>query len=435
MQALLSFDQSPPLSAPLRFFFTAPVFGLLAGALMLWQGPDLFASRWTPAALALTHLITVGFMLQVMVGAMLQLLPVVAGANIAQPRRVATVVHASVTLGTLVLVAAFLTSHRALFGLAALLLGGGVLVFMAAAGRALRGVGPGQTTVVGMKLALFGLGVTVSLGAMLALSLGRFIQLPVMALTHLHMSWGLLGWGGVLLAAIAYVVVPMFQMTPPYPGRFSRWGAPATVAFLLGWTAAEAFDWAHIATLLRAAAALAGAALAAVTLATTLRSKRAQRDPTQLTWQLGMACLLAASLLWLAAATTPVLAFWAGWPLLWGVLVLWGGFVSVMVGMLYKIVPFLVWLHLRRLGQGKVHAPNMKLVLPEPAMRFQVALHALTLPLLILATVWPAPFAYAAGVAVLASNAALLRNLMLAMRAYRQHLRVIADSPPRPPRD
>jgi hypothetical protein len=431
MQALLSFDQSPPLSAPLRFFFTAPLFGLLAGALMLWQGPDLFASRWTPAALALTHLITVGFMLQIMLGALLQLLPVVAGANIAQPRRVATVVHASVALGALALVAAFLTSHRTLFGLAALLLGGGVLVFIAAAGRALKGVGPGQATVIGMKLALFGLGVTVSLGAMLALSLSRFIQLPMMAYTHLHVSWGLLGWGGVLLAAIAYVVVPMFQITPPYPGRLSRWAAPVTVAILLGWTTAEALDWTTLATMLREAAALAGASLAAVTLATTLRSKRAQRDPTQLTWQLAMVCLLAASLLWLAATTLPEIASWAGWPLLWGVLVLWGGLVSVMVGMLYKIVPFLVWLHLRRLGQGKLHAPNMNLILPNRVMWPQVALHFAALLLLMAATVWPTGFTYAAGATVVASNGALLRNLLLALKAYRQHLRVIAASPPR----
>lgn len=435
MQALLSFDQSPPLSAPLRFFLTAPVFGALAGALLLWQGPELFASRWTPAALALTHLITVGFMLQVMLGALLQLLPVVAGAHVARPRLLAAGVHTGITLGALALAAAFLTANATLFTLAALLVGGGVLVFVGSAAVALRGVGPGQPTVLGMKLALGGLCVTVSFGALLALGLGRLIELPLMAFTHLHVGWGLLGWGGVLLAAIAYVVVPMFQVTPPYPSRFTRLGAPLAVALLLGWTLAEALDWPTVATWLRTAAALAGAVLAAVTLATTLRSKRAQRDPTQLTWQLAMASLLAASLLWLAAATTPVIAFWAGWPLLWGVLVLWGGFVSVMLGMLYKIVPFLVWLHLRRLGQGKVHAPNMKLVLPEPPMRVQVALHGIALLLLILATVWPTEFANAAGAALLASNAALLRNLLLALKAYRQHLRVIADSPPRAPRD
>lgn len=38
MQALLSYDQSPPMAAPFRFFLTAPFFGVLAGALLLWQG-------------------------------------------------------------------------------------------------------------------------------------------------------------------------------------------------------------------------------------------------------------------------------------------------------------------------------------------------------------------------------------------------------------
>lgn len=435
MQALLSFDQSPPLSAPLRFFLTAPVFGLLAGALVLWQGPGLFASRWTPAALALTHLITLGFMLQVMLGALLQLLPVVAGANLARPRLVATGVHIGLTGGTLALTAAFLTGNQSLFGGAALLLGSSVLVFVAAAAWALRGVGRGQATVVGIKLALFGLVVTVSLGAMLALALGRWIDLPVATVTHLHVGWGLLGWAGVLLAAIAYVVVPMFQVTPPYPARFTRLGAPLTVVLLLAWTMAEVLEGSTLTTLLRSAAAGAGAVLAAMTLATTLRSKRAQRDPTQLTWQLAMVCLLFASLLWLAAATLPGVALWAGWPLLWGVLVLWGGLVSVMVGMLYKIVPFLVWLHLRRLGQGKLHAPNMKLILPDRTLWPQVALHGLALLLLMGAIVWPVGLAGAAGAALLASNGALLRNLLLALKAYRQHLQVIAASPPRPPRD
>jgi hypothetical protein len=85
MQALLSFEKAPPLSAPLRFFLTAPLFSLAAGLLLLGAGPDLLASRWMPGLLAATHLITVGFMLQVMLGALIQILPVVAGANLSNP--------------------------------------------------------------------------------------------------------------------------------------------------------------------------------------------------------------------------------------------------------------------------------------------------------------------------------------------------------------
>ena len=70
----LSLEQAPPFSVPLRFFLTAPWFLVLAAALILWEGPGIFASRWLPATLALTHLLVLGFMAQVMLGALLQIL-------------------------------------------------------------------------------------------------------------------------------------------------------------------------------------------------------------------------------------------------------------------------------------------------------------------------------------------------------------------------
>lgn len=433
MQALLSFEQSPPISAPLRFFLTAPLFGMLAGALLLWGGPDLLASRWTPGALALTHLITVGFMLQVMLGALQQLLPVVAGANMAQPLRVAAVVHATLGLGTLALAAAFLSYRPWLFATAALLLGVGVLVFIVSAGRSLIGVASDHATVGGLKLALLGLGVTLTLGLVLAVALAGSFNLPLVSLTTLHLSWGLLGWGGVLVAAVGYVVVPMFQLTPAYPDWFTRHFARVAVGILALWLAVELVDWQTPSLLLAGAATLAGAGAAATTLAIARRSKRAKLDPTQQCWQLAMASTLLASALWLAAQWVGPFGTWPGWPLLWGMLMLHGGFVSVMVGMLYKIVPFLVWLHLRNLGRGKLSAPNMKLVLAESAMRQHLWLHGAALVLLLLAVVWPDWLSYLAAVALIAAHALLLRNLLRALSVYRRHLAVIAASPEKKP--
>ena len=222
MQTLPSFDQSPPISGPLRFFLTAPLFAILAGVLILWSGPDLFASRWTPAALALTHLITVGFMLQVMLGAMLQLLPVVAGANMTRPLRVATLVHAAITAGALFLAAAFLTAAPLLFEFAATFLATGVMIFVGAAARALYGIPATSPTIPGLKLALIGLSVTVFSGVLLAISLSLSLELPLLQLTNLHLGWGFVAWGCILLAAVGFVVVPMFQLTPEYPVWFGR---------------------------------------------------------------------------------------------------------------------------------------------------------------------------------------------------------------------
>ena len=103
----LSYDQAPPFNVPLRFFLTAPWFLVLAAALLLWEGPGIVASRWLPATLAFTHLIVLGFMAQVMLGALAQILPVVVGVSIAYPCWIATLIHVPLTLGTLALTGAF----------------------------------------------------------------------------------------------------------------------------------------------------------------------------------------------------------------------------------------------------------------------------------------------------------------------------------------
>ena len=94
----LSYDDTPPFSAPVRFFLTAPLFGVVAGLTLLFGG-EILVSRWTPGALAITHLFAAGFMLQVMLGALLQVMPVVAGASMPAPLRIAGVTHVAMTLG------------------------------------------------------------------------------------------------------------------------------------------------------------------------------------------------------------------------------------------------------------------------------------------------------------------------------------------------
>src|SRR3546814_18024726 len=78
IQRALSYERTPPLSGPLRFLLSAPIFLFLAGALLLWQGPLVLTSSWTPVTLAFTHLLTLGFLTMAMIGALLQILPVVS---------------------------------------------------------------------------------------------------------------------------------------------------------------------------------------------------------------------------------------------------------------------------------------------------------------------------------------------------------------------
>jgi hypothetical protein len=117
----------------------------------------MLASRWMPAALAGTHLLVLGFMLQAMCGALLQFLPVAAGANVWRPRWVAGVVHPLLIVSTVLLVATFLSQRQGLFIAAAHGLGAALGFFAVVTTIALWRTPAQGATLVALRLALLGL--------------------------------------------------------------------------------------------------------------------------------------------------------------------------------------------------------------------------------------------------------------------------------------
>lgn len=426
MQALLSFDRAPPIAAPLRFFLTAPLFGILAGLVLLAAGPDALTSRWTPAALAATHLITVGFMLQVMAGALMQILPVATGASLARPLPTARLVHGGLTAGAMTLAGAFLFGSTGGFVAAAVVLGITVALFLFATGGAVLGIPSTSPTIRGLKLALAGLAGVLALGVALALALGNGWSLNLPALADLHAGWGLGAWAGILLVAISYVVVPMFQLTPPYPARQSWWLPPVIVGCLLLWSVAFALGSAEGTRLVQGCLAIAGMGFAVFTLRLQRQRRRARVDATFRYWQVGLGCAIAALAMLLLAAIRPELTEWGGWTPLFGIIFGAGGFMSLIIGMLYKIVPFLTWLHLQNAGQGRVFAPNVNKILPDKPMMWQMRAHFTALVLLAAAVIWPGLLLAPAGLAFAVANGWLAANLLSAVRLYRRHMAELA---------
>lgn len=418
-QAGLSFEQAPPFSLPLRFFLTAPLF-LLAAAGLIVLAPETLAARWTPQALALTHALTLGFLAMTMLGALLQMLPVVAGSPLPAPRLVAWLSHVALTLGSIALMSGFLTAGPAAFGVSIVLLGSGFAVFLAAAAISLtRAIT--SATVNGIRFAAISLGITVLFGVALVLQrTGGWAMPAIDAVTTAHVSFGLLGWVLLLVIGVAYQVVPMFQITPPYPPRLSRWLAGAMFALLFLRAVASLLP--PIATHLVDAGLASGTLMfALVTLRLQSRRRRKLPDVTLDFWRIGMTSLIASVAVWLAAQFSPAWAANDAYPLLLGVLFIGGFAVSVVNGMLYKIVPFLAWFHLQAQLQARASSiPTMRDMIAGRWTRMQFRLHLGAITLLIAVTRWP----QLAGVAgsVLALSALLLGwNLLSATRRFAQH--------------
>ena len=210
--------------------------------------------------------------------------------------------------------------------------------------------------------------VTVALGLVLVATYAWGVPLANLAARALHPAWGLLGWAGLLVAAVAFQVVPMFQMTPRYPDAMTRWFTAAAFAVLVAWSLAAWYASGSPVELVLGFALAAGYALfASTTLVLQRRRRRRVRDATTAFWQLGMGCALAACVAWAARLAAPNEL--PSLEIAIGVLALAGFAVSVIDGMLYKIVPFLAWFHLQA-AVGAKRAPHMKRILGDaPQLR------------------------------------------------------------------
>lgn len=409
----LSLETIPPIHIPFRFFLSAPWMGLLAGLALLWSGTGAFSSPWTPTLLGITHLLTLGFMAMVMLGAMFQLVPVISGRLIPGGATVATLVYSCLLVGLLLLSFGFFSTNYSFFMVAMPLLAAAFTIFLLAlAWLMMRGIGGGDS-IFGMRFAAMSLLIAVLLGLLRAGAYAGLAPLPGMNDTaNIHIAWGLGGWTLLLVMAASYQVIPMFHVTPSYPVTLARALPVAVFLSLLALTLVEL----PVVQGLALACLSASAVIYALTRIYLLnRRKRKIADITARYWRLSMTCLSLAALLTLVtyfkAIRSGVDALQLQLYIGLGILLIYGFAISVIQGMLQKIVPFLCYLHLQRRCLANLQLlkalPHMGNIIPAAHSRWQFHLHLGALILLLAAAVnslfcWPAALLMSADFAWLA---------------------------------
>jgi len=428
--ANLSLEQAPPISIPLRFFLTAPLFGIAAALLLIWYGPELMTSRWSPQVLALTHLLTLGFLAMVMSGALLQMLPVLAGISVPKVVFVGNLVHPLLSAGTLGLVGGFLLGSPILLKLAVVALGTGFFIYILAVAVALWRVKLPNATVTGMRMALLALIITVLIGLNLAVGLSGWGTLSYPSLyTDIHLTWGMLGWVALLLIGVSFQVVPMFQVTPDYPEWIKLWLPRVLLLGLAIWTMLyitaykqQSSPFWSFAWLI---AMLAGyITFAVITLRLQKQRRRKITDVTLLFWRVGVTAIPVSFLVWTVGRFFPSVTEHVDMDLLLGVCMIFGAAIPLLNGMLYKIVPFLSWFHLQNRQLATmcmtVQIPNMKQFLPDRLAKRQFWVYLLALVCSLAAVFAPVWIVRPAGVVLALSFALLGYNLLQVVLRYRE---------------
>ena len=163
-----------------------------------------------------------------------------------------------------------------------------------------------------------------------------------------------------------------------------------------------------------------GGGFAVLTLWLQHRRRRRIADVTVQFWRFGLACLAAAALLEAAATVYAPLGEEPRVALAVGMLALPGFAVAVISGMLYRIVPFLVWFHAQaRAGIGGAVPRSAQVAITPAAARGHRLLYLAGCALLGGALFLPATLALPAGVLLAGSGAWLARNLLGVLRRAR----------------
>ncbi|CAN5877192.1 hypothetical protein BH11PSE12_BH11PSE12_19020 [soil metagenome] len=418
---ILNYELAPSPATIFGCLLPAPWLGMVAGLLLAFGPGNGLPDRFAPLTLALTHCLVLGMLAPIMIGALFQLMPVVAGQTVNSARFISPFVALGSALIAGALSLGFLRGDLRGFVwaaiLAAALYGAVVLALLSAAWR----VSAVDATTRTLRWIAVALALVVGLGIALAGSFAGLWRIDVSHWLNLHVAWGLFGWIATLVIGVASTVVPMFWQTARPSARWQRC-LPGVfwLPLLLASLTSLAVLWQL--ALLMACATVGVFSLFAMR-AVWLAKRRF--DPA---WSLWLVCTAS----WLCAALlTAILSLFSSHlplallsmiPWWIGVLALVGGAVLPVNAMLGKIIPFLVFLHLRRQTPAGRRVPTMQAVLPPQRLKWQARLVLLAMTILLLLPLAPSVFVIPAGVVFAASQGFMGALLMLTLLRYRREL-------------
>jgi len=337
-------ERAPYLWTPLRFMLAGPVSLAILMLIALQRAPMLATPYLhNPVTLAVTHLFTLGFGSTVVVGALYQMVPVLLHSRLASER--AADLHWLIHLsGTAMMIHGFLrfTPNWVIAGgslvLAGALLQAGNLIATFRRAEKWNWHGAFLPAAALSYLSVLSWGVVLAVNQ----KYGFMPRIEGIPLTG-HLVLGFLGWFSLMIVAVGLKLVPMFAPGAPLPQEFTIAVGGSLLAGVLGMMGALAFS--HMAAvgarvLFSAGAVLAGGALLAYA-AGTLQAYR-RRRPGPLDFSVRFS-LTAALLLPVSVLLLPLVG---GQPRAGVVMFFALSFIGgTILGMLLRIIPFMVWLH------------------------------------------------------------------------------------------
>jgi len=399
----LSTDQAPPISVPFRFFLMAPVFGMLISWMMISFSPSEIFNRYSPVTIGLVHLFTLGILAQMIMGALQQMLPVLAGAVIKKPIFFASIVHTSLNLGTLSLSAGFILSSSLYLMVGATLLSISFVIFLFTVIKLLFKVKYITSTVNTMKIFSIAALLTIGLGLYLVTQhIGGDIDKYHYLIVDSHIAFGMFGFAVILIMGVSFQVIPMFYVAKDFPKFVQNKYARVLLGMLVLYAIFSILGLdRYVIKLIFTLIIISFAHYALVSLN---NRRRNVFDVTLWFWKFSLYMLILSMVIYILNDKVNELLF---------VIVFAFGFLfSLLQGMVYKIIPFLAWFHLS--SKGYFNIPTLRDFITADAIKIQFFIYVASIFIFLLAIFINQDFIYIGAIVFFVSNLLLLANFIVA---------------------
>ncbi len=336
----------PSIWVPLRYLATAQAAFLLAVTWALFEADGLADHYYLSHTFALTHLITLGWISMTIMGAAYQLVPVALEAQL-YSERIARWQYWFMLLGVIGMVAHFWNGHFNGMAWSAGLVLVAVVLFAWNMGATLWRLPRWGIVAKHVAASVAFFLATAVVGSLIALDkvLG-FWRGEVLNILHAHAHLAALGWGTMMIFGVAYRLIPMFALSADPDERLPNWQFWIFTAGVAG-----LYPTILLGSRLQGLFGLLAAAGVGLFVHQVIRIARGRKKPvldwgvrTALTALAYLVALLPVGLAF-AVGLVPEGEFAARLAFAYGFLGLVGWVSLTIIGMMHKIIPFLVWFY------------------------------------------------------------------------------------------
>ncbi|MGB9664383.1 MAG: hypothetical protein ACPL25_05625 [Ignavibacteria bacterium] len=375
---------SPPFKTVVKYFIAAIVSFIIFNTMLVIDYKSLNGHHFQPKILSINHILTLGFITMIIFGAMFQLVPVVFEVKLFSTL-LAEIQFWVYTVGVILLTYKFynFTSNLS-FAFPAIFLGLAMTIFVINIVISLTKVRKWNITGSYIAAALFWLLITALAGYLLSKNLDKpFIKINHLQYLKLHAITAFVGWVSMVVMGVTFKLIPMFTLSHGYRLTLAKWSFILVNFGLLGVNWIMHYPDTGIYNFIFGTMIFIGIVLYLIQIFIIFKKRIRKKLDIGLKFSavaffiMTLSALLNFSFLFFDYERITNLT------LVYGFIVLFGYISFLIVGQMYKIVPFLVWYHKYSSKVGLEKVPMLKDMFNEKLAEIQFYLMNIGLAILI----------------------------------------------------